>query len=305
MFTFIEHIRKLTIKSLYLLKIRLSNPISIPPFQGWNTLGVFFLTIDVPIEVSGFALTSPTKLLTYKSCCFRTSALVSLLKVSNFDLSLLLPVGFAFAFAWVLFFLRIFLLISGVIHGTEETERLVFDGMCLSAESWRKDVIRSKFSCTERVSEWPLKYISFANSNESFLIDSKSPFWYRYTFLRGFFMGGGGGAGMITFKVSETISWSLNLSGEWSEREVCIQSNVVFFLCFFFFFFFFVAFFFRVGKCTSCSKPSPDPPSVWLDFFLFFDVRLTNVEGVVKWENRIEQNRHPNVGGVIPNHDQS
>ena len=44
----------------------------------------------------GFALTSPTKLFTYISCCFLTSALISLLKVSNFDLSLLLPVFFAF-----------------------------------------------------------------------------------------------------------------------------------------------------------------------------------------------------------------
>ena len=44
---------------------------------------------------------------------------------------------------YVLFFLRIFLLISNVIHGTEETERLVFDSMCLSTESWIKDVIRS------------------------------------------------------------------------------------------------------------------------------------------------------------------
>ena len=26
------------------------------PFQGWNTLGVFFLAIDVPIEVSGVCL---------------------------------------------------------------------------------------------------------------------------------------------------------------------------------------------------------------------------------------------------------
>ena len=103
-------------------------------------------------------------------CCFLTSALISLLKVSNFDLSLLLPVFFAFA--WVLFFLRIFLLISGVIQGTEETDLLVFDGICLSAESWIKEVNKSKFSCTERVSEWPFKYFSFANSSVSFLIDS-------------------------------------------------------------------------------------------------------------------------------------
>ena len=39
-----------------------------------------------------------------------------------------------------------FLLISGVNHGTEETERLVFDGICLSSESLIKDVIKLKFS---------------------------------------------------------------------------------------------------------------------------------------------------------------
>ena len=43
---------------------------------------VSFLTIYVPIE----ALMSTTKLLTYKSCCFLTSAFISPLKVSNFDL---------------------------------------------------------------------------------------------------------------------------------------------------------------------------------------------------------------------------
>ena len=32
-------------------------------------------------------------------------------------------------------YMRIFLLISGVIQGIEETDLLVFDGICLSAES--------------------------------------------------------------------------------------------------------------------------------------------------------------------------
>ena len=53
---FIEHIRKWTIKFLCIFKIRLRNPISVPLFQWWNTLGVFFLTIDVLIEVSGVCL---------------------------------------------------------------------------------------------------------------------------------------------------------------------------------------------------------------------------------------------------------
>ena len=52
----------------------------------------------------------------------------------------------------VSFFLQIFLLISGVIQGIEETDLLVFDGICLSAESWIKEVNKSKFS-------WPHKLI--------------------------------------------------------------------------------------------------------------------------------------------------
>ena len=46
-----------------------------------------------------------------------------------------------------------------------------------------KEVIKLKFSCTERVSGKPLKYFSFANSNASFLKDE------------GLDGGGGGGAG--------------------------------------------------------------------------------------------------------------
>ena len=58
---------------------------------------------------------------------------ISLLKDSNFALSLLLPVFLALA--CVLFLLRIFLLISGVIHGTEEVDLLVSEGICFSADS--------------------------------------------------------------------------------------------------------------------------------------------------------------------------
>ena len=85
----------------------------------------FFLTIDVPTEVSGVCLNITNQVIHIQIMLF--------LKVSNFDLSLLLPVFFAFA--CVLFFLRIFLLISVVTKGIEETDLLVFDGICLSAES--------------------------------------------------------------------------------------------------------------------------------------------------------------------------
>ena len=66
-------------------------------FRGGIPWVSFFWLLMYRQTSLGFALTSPTKLFTYKSCCFLTSALISLLKVSNFDLSLLLPVFFAFA----------------------------------------------------------------------------------------------------------------------------------------------------------------------------------------------------------------
>ena len=139
-------------------------------FRGGIPWVSFFLTIYVPTEDSGVCLNITNQLIHIQIMLFLTSALISLLKVSNFDLSLLLPVFFAFA--WVLFFLQIFLLISGIIQVIEETDLLVFNGICLSAESWIKEVNKSKFSYTEWVSEWPLKYFSFANSSVSFLIDS-------------------------------------------------------------------------------------------------------------------------------------
>ena len=43
--------------------------------------------------------------------------------------------GTARPFSLCMGFIFLANLISGVIHGTEETERLVFEGMCLSAES--------------------------------------------------------------------------------------------------------------------------------------------------------------------------
>ena len=66
---------------------------------------------------------------------------------------LLLPLPVGFAFARVLFFLRIFFLISGAIHGTELTKRQVLDGVFVSTKSWIHDVIGLKFSCAVRESE--------------------------------------------------------------------------------------------------------------------------------------------------------
>ena len=124
MLNYVEHIRKLTIKFICLFQFRFSNNVTISPLKWWDTLSVFLLTIYVSIEVSGISL-NVTKLMTCKPCCILTSAFISLLKVSNFDLSLLLPVFFAFS--CVLLLLRIFLLISGVIQGTEDTDLLVLE----------------------------------------------------------------------------------------------------------------------------------------------------------------------------------
>ena len=117
----------------------------------------------------GLTLMPPTMhLLTYKSCCFLISALIYCLRSWNLDLSLLLPVFFAFA--WVLFLFRILLLISDVIQGMEATV-LVLEGMYLSTASCMKEVIKLKFSWTEREPEWPLKYLSFAKFEESRFIE--------------------------------------------------------------------------------------------------------------------------------------
>ena len=58
MLGFSEHICELTIEFCYFLRIRLSNTTSILFcfFQRGNTLGVFFLTIDVPIKTLGISL---------------------------------------------------------------------------------------------------------------------------------------------------------------------------------------------------------------------------------------------------------
>ena len=99
MFGFSEQVSKLIIEYRCFLGFRLSNATSISLFQrGGDTLSILFLTIGVPLKSLGLALTSPTKLFTYRSCCFLISALISLLKDSNFALLFAIP-DFFFAFA--------------------------------------------------------------------------------------------------------------------------------------------------------------------------------------------------------------
>ena len=94
---------------------------------------VFLLTINVPVEVSRISFNVTNQVVYIQIKLLLTSALIALLKDSNFDLSLLLP--FFLALACVLFLVRIFLLISEVIQGTEEVDLLVFEGICFSADS--------------------------------------------------------------------------------------------------------------------------------------------------------------------------
>ena len=161
MITFVKHIRKLTIKFRSLFNFWSCDTSSSSSFKGRNTLIVFFLTIDVPIEVSRICinvadqaiyiqivlLLLPNIILNSSSQSFK-----GLIWVSYCPFFFFVFFFFFFCFSMSFFLLRIFLLISEVIHGTEETVRLVLDGMCWSAKSWIKEVIKLKFSCTARVS---------------------------------------------------------------------------------------------------------------------------------------------------------
>ena len=168
-----------------------------PPLFLRGRLPCLFLTIYLSVEVSMICLC-----ITYQVCHLQIMLL--------FNVSLYFPSQGPVASACILFLQQIFLLISGVSQGIVETDLLIFEKICLSAESWMNEVIKLKCSCTDLASDWHLEYFSFANLNASFLIVSKSPFWYYYNFLRGFFI-----CWMKILKNPETMSWSLSLSGEW------------------------------------------------------------------------------------------
>ena len=85
----------------------------------------FFLIIDVPIEVSMICLNF-TNLVIYIQVVLLPNNILNFFSQSF---------KFWSEFLTARLFLRIFLLISGAIQGTEETDRLVLEGMCLSAES--------------------------------------------------------------------------------------------------------------------------------------------------------------------------
>ena len=55
--------------------------------------------------------------------------------------------------------------------GSYRSTQVVLEGIYLSTASCMKKIIKLKFSLTEREPEWPLKYLSFAQFEESGFID--------------------------------------------------------------------------------------------------------------------------------------
>ena len=164
MITFIKHIRKLAIKFLSLFNFWSCDTSSSSSFKGRNTLIVFFLTIDVLIEVSRICLNVADQVI-YIQIVLLPNIILNF-SSQNFKF------WSQFLTACLFCFCMGFVSSANLPSYFRGTVRPVLDGMCLSAESWIKEVIKLKFSCTELVSGKPLKYFSFANSNASFLIDS-------------------------------------------------------------------------------------------------------------------------------------
>ena len=123
---FVEHIRKLTIKFICLFQFRFSNTITICPLKGWGTLSVFLLTIYVSIEVSRISLNVTNQVIDIQIMLLFDIGLYFPSQSFKFWPKLILQVFFTFA--CVLFLLRIFLLISGVIQGTIKIPTYWFAG---------------------------------------------------------------------------------------------------------------------------------------------------------------------------------
>ena len=81
----------------------------------------------------------------------------------------------------------------GVWNAIEKTDLLVLMGYVYPPSlEWKKLINQS----SPILNEYPRDHLNsfpLQTRVSSFLIDSISPFWYRYTFLRGFFIGSGGG----------------------------------------------------------------------------------------------------------------
>ena len=167
---FVEHICKLSIKFICLFQFRFSNAITISPIKGWDTLSVFRLTI----YVLGLALMSQPYYWHTNRAAFWHRPLYPF---SKFQILTSFYYCQSFSLLHVFYFstnLPIYLRGYPRDRGYRSTG---FRGICLSADSWIKEVIKSKFSWTERLSEQPLKYLSFAKSDWSCIphLRSQSP----------------------------------------------------------------------------------------------------------------------------------
>ena len=69
-----------------------AKPLPFLPFKERKPYLSFFLLLMYRYKSLDLAVIPSTKIFTYKSCCFFTSALIFLPKDSNVDLNLLLPV---------------------------------------------------------------------------------------------------------------------------------------------------------------------------------------------------------------------
>ena len=112
----------------YIFKLRLVNTIS-PPFFPKASV---FLTIDILIEVSGISLYITNQVIYIQIMLFPNTSLD--FSSHGFKFWTKLATICHFCLCMSLFFLWIFLLISEVINGNEQTEPLAFDGMCESTE---------------------------------------------------------------------------------------------------------------------------------------------------------------------------
>ena len=189
MLIFVEHIRKLTIKFICLFQFRFSNTITISPLKGRDTLSVFLLTIYVSIEVSGINFNVSNQVIVIQ--------IVLLFDTGLYFPSLSFKFWTKFTNASLVCFCMGFICSTNLpsyLRGNPWDPRYRpsgFKGDMLVSRLLNKGSYQISFL---ELSDYPsnrwMKYLSFAKSDASFLIDSKSPFWYKYTLLRSFFFGG-------------------------------------------------------------------------------------------------------------------
>ena len=142
----------------------------------------FLWLLEYWYKYLGLTLMSPNNLLTYKSCCFLMSALISCLSSWNLHLSLLLPV--VFAFAWVLF---LFLNLHSNLRcnprdGSYQSTCLrgnILIYSLLNEEGYQIEVFLNRTRTRMNIEIFFLCKVWRIHH-----IESKSPFWYKWYFHR-------------------------------------------------------------------------------------------------------------------------